>query len=138
MDVEHVLALACDGGVEGLGDLGGDDGTGHGADGFGDVVGEGEFVLVGERAELEEVVVGGEGDAGVVDLGHVEEIEDGIGIFEGGLICGKGAVDEGVHGGVERSGAVEGLVILCACKVVVRADCGCDVRGEVRKVIFVL
>ena len=69
-----------DDGVEGLKDLGGESGTGDGADGGGGIVGEVEFVVVGERAELEEDFGSEEGGGpeigGIVDGRNIEEVVD--------------------------------------------------------------
>ena len=65
--------------VKGGEDLGGEGGAGDGADGVRGVVGQVEFVVVGEGADLEEGFGGeavGGGYCGVVDFGDVEVIED--------------------------------------------------------------
>lgn len=69
-----------DGGVEGLEDLAGESGAGDGPDGGGGVVGEVEFVVVGEGLELEEGFGGEDGGGvevgGVVDGGDLEQVPD--------------------------------------------------------------
>lgn len=66
-------ALSGDGGVKGLDDLGGEGGASNGADGVGGVIGEVEFVSVGQGAGLGEEGGREEGgwNAGVVDGGNV-------------------------------------------------------------------
>ena len=79
LHVEWRGAVAGDGAVERLHDLRGDDGAGYRADGRAGVVGQVEFVLVGQGAYLEEGFVGEDlrvVDAGVVDFGDVDEIEN--------------------------------------------------------------
>ncbi len=122
LDIENVLALAGDGGVEGLCYLRRDDGAGDCADWLGRVVREAEFVLVGEGAQLEGICVVGEGDAGVVDFGDVEKVVDCVGVLEARLILGEGAFNVGVHAGIELIGAVQSGLILGALEVVVGAD----------------
>ena len=124
LDVQHVLAFARDGAVEGGHDLGGDDGARDCADRFGCVVCEPEFMLVREGAELEEVCVVGQRGAGVVDVRHVQEVEDRVGVFEAALILGEGAFDVGVHAVVEALCAGEGALVLSAEEVIVGADWG--------------
>ena len=68
-----------EGRVEGLDDLGGEGGACDGADRVAVVVGEGELVCSGEGGEVCEGGGGEEGrgwDAGVVDCGYVDEVED--------------------------------------------------------------
>jgi len=71
-----------DGGVEGLEDLAGKSGAGDGADGGGGVVGEVEFVVVGEGLELEEGFGGEDGGGvevgGVVDGGDLEQVPNWV------------------------------------------------------------
>ena len=79
MNPEFLFPGAGDGSVEVVDDFGGELHSRHGADGVRGVVGEAEFVRVGEGAELEEGVVGEEvlgGDGGVVDFGYVDVVED--------------------------------------------------------------
>lgn len=108
LGLELELAGGGDGGVETDEDLAREDLPCDGAHGVGVVVGEIELVRVGEGAELEEVggresVAGIEG--GVVDGGDVEQVEDGVGVFEGGLRVGESAVVERLERLVEAARA---------------------------------
>ena len=67
--------------------MGGNDGTGHGADGLGLVVSQVELVRVGQRAELEEDLGGEEIGhreviGAVMDGGDVEKVQNGVGVLE--------------------------------------------------------
>lgn len=135
LDVELVLALVGDGAVEGVDDLCGEDGGRDGADGLGFVVGQAELVLVGPRAQLEEGLGGKEVRIGevfgrVVDAGDVEEVEDGVGVLEAGLLRGEGAVDHGFEAIVEGLGAIERGEVAGTVEVVVRADLGVGAVGR--------
>ena len=87
LNVQLALALARDGAIERADNLGGNDRTGHGADGLGLVVGRVELVCVGQRAELEEDLGGEEVGrreviSTVVDGGDVEKVENDEGVLE--------------------------------------------------------
>lgn len=83
--------------------------AGRAANGIGAVPCEAQFVCVGEGAQLEErgrVEEVGGGNGGVVDFGDVDVVEDGVGIFVGGLALAEGAVDDGAETLIEGLGRV--------------------------------
>lgn len=127
LNVHLVLALSSDGAVEGVNDLGGDDGARHGADGLGFVVRKPPLVLVGQGAKLEEGLIREELGvwevaARIVDRGHVQQIEDGVGVLEASLRRSEGPVDHWGHAVVKVLRAVESMLVLGTLEVVVGAD----------------
>ncbi len=84
MDAEFVGALRRDGAVEVFEDFARELHACYGAHVVRGVVGEAPFVLVGERAELEESGVGqggGVGDGGVVDFSYVDDVVDFLNVL---------------------------------------------------------
>ncbi len=78
LDIQWDFPAGSDGVIEGLDDLSGEGCTCDGADGVGGVVGEVEFVGVGQSTDLEQgwgSEKGGGWDGGIVDCCYVDVVE---------------------------------------------------------------
>ena len=79
LDVQWSLAVTGDSGVQGFEDLSRERCACDGSNGIRGVVGKIELMVVGQRTELEEGVIGEKvrgGNSSIVDAGNIEVVED--------------------------------------------------------------